>query len=57
MFHLQDYDKLKIVKMGDDLLDRDQLLEAFKSVGVEEVDETVSQVIHLIILISKLFFS
>ena len=43
--------------MGDDLLDRDQLLEAFKSVGVEEVDETVSQVIHLIILISKLFFS
>ena len=27
--------------MGDDLLDRDQLLDAFKSVGVEHVDEAV----------------
>eukprot|EP00090_Calanus_glacialis_P044794 TRINITY_DN8028_c0_g1_i1.p1 TRINITY_DN8028_c0_g1~~TRINITY_DN8028_c0_g1_i1.p1 ORF type:complete len:1022 (-),score=304.52 TRINITY_DN8028_c0_g1_i1:104-3169(-) len=27
--------------MGDDLLDRDQLLDAFKSVGVEHVDEAL----------------
>ena len=28
--------------MGDDLLDREHLLQAFKSIGVEHVDETVA---------------